>query len=538
MPIPGTTSVRTEKVFTKWDYPVFALLTAVSLSATLSFISYWLSFKGWLHHPVSFVASKIIFAVIILNYFGRWCLLAYMRKPRPMRASPGWRVAVVTTVIPGAEPLDMLEETLRALVGLDYPHDTWVLDEEDDEQVKALCRKLGARHFSRKPMARYQTETGTFKSRSKHGNYNAWLYEIGFERYDIITAFDPDHVPRADFLSKVLGYFDDPTVGYVQAAQVYYNQDASFIARGAAEETYAYYSSVQMASYGLDYPIIIGCHNTHRVAALKQVGGFAAHDADDLLITLLYRSRTWQGVYVPEVLARGLTPVDWSGYLIQQRRWARSVLDIKLRVYRKLKKNISLKTRVMSFLHGFNYLYRSLIIFAGFLLTLYMLSTGHAPRLVSLVIAPKLGLLFLVLLLCDFYRQRFYLDPQSERGLHWRAALLHFAKWPWTLLAFCEVICNRRVAYALTPKVKPGSRRLLLFWPQLSIAILISASWLVGMAFGRITEPLLHAWAAVAVAGSLALGLTDFMRFPDPYDRKLAPSPEEREDEEELILSR
>jgi hypothetical protein len=143
-----------------------------------------------------------------------------------------------------------------------------------------------------------------------------------------------------------------------------------------------------------------------------------------------------------------------------------------------------------------------------------------------------------VLLLCDLYRQRFYLDPQSERGLHWRVALLHLAKWPYTLLALCEVIMNRRMPYALTAKVRPKSRRLLLFWPHLSVALLVSVAWLIGMAFGNIRESLLHAWAAVVVAGSLGLALTDFMRFPDPYDKKLVPSAGQGEEVKELILSR
>ena len=86
-----------------------------------------------------------------------------------------------------------------ALVTLDYPHDTWVLDEGDEDRVKALCLRLGAKHFSRKNLSHYQTDSGLFQSRSKHGNYNAWLYEIGFKRYDIITAFDPDHVPQPCF---------------------------------------------------------------------------------------------------------------------------------------------------------------------------------------------------------------------------------------------------------------------------------------------------------------------------------------------------
>lgn len=518
-----TSAIPMERVFKKWDYPVFALLTVLSLSATLSFIAYWISFKSWLYDPFRFAITMVLFIGIIANYFGRWFLLPYMRRPTFMLARPGWRVAVVTTLVPGAEPPEMLEQTLTAMIGLDYPHDTWVLDEEDNDEVKRICQRLGAHHYSRKQRPHYQTEGGTFQHRSKHGNYNAWLYDIGFDRYDIITAFDPDHVPQANFLSRVLGYFDNTDVGYVQAAQVYYNQKASFIARGAAEETYAYYSSVQMASYGMGYPIIIGCHNTHRVKALKEVGGFASHDADDLLITLLYRSRGWQGVYVPEILARGLTPVDWNGYLTQQRRWARSVLDIKLRIYHKVSDSLSLKPRLMSLLHGLNYLHKSFVIFIGLLLTLFILATGSVPTIVSFVVVPKVAALALVLLLCDFYRQRFYLDWRTEWGLHWRVALLHLAKWPYTLLALCEVMLNRRAPYALTPKVKGASRRHMLLWPHLTVALLVSASWLIGTASGSIAASSLHILAAVIVVISIALPLSELIQLPAPYDRELAP---------------
>ena len=76
-----------------------------------------------------------------------------------------------------------------------------------------------------------------------------------------------------------------------------------------------------MFGYAMGYPIVTGCHSTHRVSALKEVAGFPAHDAEDLLITLFYRSIGWRGVYVPKILARGLTPVDWGGYIKQQLRW-------------------------------------------------------------------------------------------------------------------------------------------------------------------------------------------------------------------------
>ena len=242
-------AVQTERVFKWWDYPLFTLLSFVNLTAVAYFGSHWVSLKDWRSHPAVLWVLTLILLVVSINYFGRWFLLPLMRKPKPRPARVGWKIAVATSFVPGAEPLEMLRETLKALVSLDYPHDTWVLDEGDSEQVKTLCQELGVKHFSRKSLLAYQAQSGRFQSGSKHGNYNAWFYSFGLNNYDIITVFDPDHVPVPAFLSRVIGFFDDPSIAYVQVAQAYYNQKASFIARGAAEETYAYYSSVQMASY-------------------------------------------------------------------------------------------------------------------------------------------------------------------------------------------------------------------------------------------------------------------------------------------------
>ena len=508
-----TKSITDERVFEWWDYPIFLLLSILSLGAILYFLLHWFRFEDWLLHPVSFPIMTAILLVILTNNQGRWFLLPYMRRPRTMIPRPGWRVAVATTFVPGGEPLEMLKGTVEALIGLDYPHDTWVLDEGDDEKVKALCLELGASHFSRKNRRQHQGAEGTFQSNSKHGNYNAWLNEVGFEGYEFITAFDPDHVPNSTFLSDVLGYFEDEKVAYVQAAQAYCNQKASFIARGAAEETYAYYSSVQMASYGMGYPIIVGSHNSHRVTALKEIGGFAAHDADDLLVTLRYQTAGWKGVYVPQILARGLTPVDWNGYLEQQRRWARSVLDIKLRRHSESSKGLSWKSRIMSLLHGLNYLHRAVMIFFVLFLIGLMLATGRTPAVVSYLTIQKLGILCAVLQLCEFYRQRFYLDPRNEWGFHWRVAFLQYAKWPWFLLALLDVLLGRRVSYILTPKVKSKTRNHLLLMPNLVIIILLCSAWVVGQSLGVTVHPLIYMFAAVFVVASIILIWTQLLGF-------------------------
>ncbi len=526
-------TVSTEKVLKTIDYVLFTLLTLVGFGAIFCFMIFWFSCKDYLYSPMIFSTMTIMLIVMLVNEQCRWFILPYMRHPKPSTVKAGWKVAAVTTFVPGVEPLEMLEETVQALIALDYPHDTWVLDEGDDHQVKVLCSTLGARHFSRKKLPCYHTAHGTFRSHSKHGNYNAWLAAVGFDEYDIIAAFDPDHVPEPTFLSNVLGYFADPQVGYVQVAQAYYNQQVSFIARGAAEETYGFYSIMQMASYGMgsanphrisDYhqmPQLIGSHNTHRVTALRQIGGFAAHDADDLLATLLYWAHGWRGVYVPHILARGLSPVDWQGYLTQQYRWARSILDVKLRMYPQMSRHVSLKTRVTSLVHGLHYLHKSLITLTTLPLIASMLITGTVPKVFSVAMLPQLSVLLTVFFLRELYRQRFLLDWRKEWGLHWRAGLLYLAKWPYMFLALYDVISRRESPYVITKKVKDTSEKNMLLWTNILIATFIGTAWGIGILYGTITNSVLHICALTIVLVSLALIASGYWRFPKPYDKRL-----------------
>src|SRR5262249_9624010 len=246
-----------------------------------------------------------------------------------------------------------------------------------------------------------------------------------------------------------------------------------------------YYSCTQMAAYNFDNPAVVGCHNTHCVTALKEVGGFAAHDADDLLIGLRYQARGWHGVYVPQILARGLTPVDLDGYLKQQLRWSRSVIDIKFRLHRLVGKSIPPIGWALSALHGIFYLQNSVTTLLALLLLIYMLITGDAPRVIDPDTLPNLLFLCLALQTCAFYRQKFYLDPQNEWGTHWRAGLLRYAKWPVFIWALWDVAMGRRIPYALTPKVRTESRSYMLIIPHTLIIVSVCVAWAAGILAGR-----------------------------------------------------
>ena len=119
-------------------------------------------------------------ALLLAGSFVRWAFLLFIAEPHFIAPTPGLRVAVVTSFVPSAESLPMLERTLTAMQKIRYPHDTWLLDEGDDDAAIELCGRLGVRHFSRKGRPEYLTEHGQFQRGTKHGNYNAWLNETGF----------------------------------------------------------------------------------------------------------------------------------------------------------------------------------------------------------------------------------------------------------------------------------------------------------------------------------------------------------------------
>ena len=188
----------------------------MSYATIIYFMARWFSYGDWFAFPLTFWGVTLFIIRRLTTHQYRWWSLPFMSKPVPMVARPGWRVGVATTFVPGAESIEMLAETVSALLAMDYPHDTWVLDEGDDAQVKTLCERLGAFHFSRNfaitprpgPSRRAQSMEITMR-----GSMPSVSRGTRSSRRSILTMCQ-----NPLFLPKI-GYFNDPEVGYVQAAQ-------------------------------------------------------------------------------------------------------------------------------------------------------------------------------------------------------------------------------------------------------------------------------------------------------------------------------
>lgn len=284
------------------------------------------------------VAVLLIEALRLVGIVGVAVATIRARDPRPVAADPDLRVAFVTTIVPGAEPLTMVERTLRAALAVRHPgtFHVWLLDEGDDEQVRAMCARIGVRHFSRRGRPLDNQPAGPFRARTKHGNHNAWIRAHG-AGYDVLVSVDPDHVPLPGFGEELLGYFRDPDVAFVVGPQIYGNT-GDLVPRWAQAQLELFHSLLQRAGNRLGAAMLVGTNNAIRLEALRSIGGVQDSVTEDLTTGLALHGtsnpatgRRWRSVYVPAAVAVGEGPASWTDYFRQQHRWALGADEVAVR---------------------------------------------------------------------------------------------------------------------------------------------------------------------------------------------------------------
>ncbi|MDF2460918.1 MAG: glycosyltransferase family 2 [Candidatus Saccharibacteria bacterium] len=274
----------------------------------------------------------------LLQSLTLWVFAKNAKDPVPMVPETGLRIAVLTTIVPGKEPMDLVATTLRAMKQIDPGEgntmDVWLLDEGDSPEVKAECEALGVKHFSRKGVAKWNTASGPFKAKTKHGNHNSWRSQ-NEQNYDIVAQMDPDHVPESNFLTRTLGYFADPDVGFVVAPQVYGNLKENWIAKASAFQAYIFHGIIQRGGNGMGAPLLIGTNHLYRTKAFASIGGYQDSIIEDHLTSMVIfgsenirTGNKWKGVYTPDILAVGEGPTSFTDYFNQQKRWAYGIWEI------------------------------------------------------------------------------------------------------------------------------------------------------------------------------------------------------------------
>jgi cellulose synthase (UDP-forming) len=262
---------------------------------------------------IVYCAEVFGFVVALMHIFLVWRLSVRTAAPPP----PGFSVDVL---IPSYdEPLDMIRRTLLAALRMDYPHQTWLLDDGNRADLRALAESLGCRYLAR-----------TENTDAKAGNLNNAL---AHSTADFVAIFDADHAPAREFLSETLGYFNDPEIAFVQTPQDFYNLD-SYEHRYNAErhlvwtEQSLFYRVIQRGKDYWNAAFFCGSCAVLRRSALDQVKGFATGTVtEDLQTSIRLHRKGFSSVYHATSLAFGVAPATVVPFIKQRVRWGQGAMQ-------------------------------------------------------------------------------------------------------------------------------------------------------------------------------------------------------------------
>ena len=237
---------------------------------------------------------------------------------------PPCRVAIICSKIP-SESEELLIRTLEAMKDQDfpYPYDVWVADEDPTPAMLTWCQDNGVNISTRKYDSTYHNEIHPRKARTKEGNFMYFYDKFGYENYDFVSQFDADHAPEKTFLKEVIKYFQDPKVGYVSSPSITDgNTEDSWTVLARCHWESTMHGPIQSGCNNGFAPLMFGSHYTHRITALKDIGGIGPEIAEDHTTTMVYNAHGWQGAFARNAVAHGYGAVGLGDSMIQEYQWA------------------------------------------------------------------------------------------------------------------------------------------------------------------------------------------------------------------------
>ncbi|MBE9078604.1 glycosyltransferase [Romeria aff. gracilis LEGE 07310] len=217
------------------------------------------------------------------------------------------------------EPVAVLRRTIIGCQALDYPHKRiYLLDDTRRHSIRYLSQELGCFYLDR-PDNRH----------AKAGNIN---HALPYLEGDLVTIFDADFVPTRNFLTRTVGFFQNPQVALVQTPQTFYNDGPIVKDLGLqgilTNEQALFFRHVQPSRDVVNAIICAGSSFVVRRNALDQMGGIpTASITEDFLISLKLQSLGYRLKYLNEGLSAGLAPESIGAYINQRLRWGRGTIQ-------------------------------------------------------------------------------------------------------------------------------------------------------------------------------------------------------------------
>ncbi|HSB29550.1 MAG TPA: cellulose synthase family protein [Pyrinomonadaceae bacterium] len=289
--------------------------------------------------------------IILFSYFSILFLLAIYGAYRIKQVVDFWRyrkfvpqpagrfteeeLPRITVQLPLFNELYVVDRLLKAVTAFDYPREKLeiqVLDDSTDETVKvaeAVVAKYAAQGFDIHYIHR-EDRTGFKAGALENGNKTA--------KGDLFAIFDADFVPKPDCLRKLVHFFTDPSVGCAQMRWAHINGNYNLLTRLQTIMLDGHFVVEQTTRNRTGgFFNFNGTAGIWRRQAIEMSGGWQ-HDTltEDTDLSFRAQLMGWRFVYLLDEEAPAEIPVEINAFKAQQRRWAKGVMQVGLKLYPRI----------------------------------------------------------------------------------------------------------------------------------------------------------------------------------------------------------
>jgi cellulose synthase/poly-beta-1,6-N-acetylglucosamine synthase-like glycosyltransferase len=255
--------------------------------------------------------------------------------PRPVARFSPEDLPLITVQLPLFNELYVVERLLKAVTAIDYPREKLeiqVLDDSTDETVK-LAEAVVARYAEQGFDIHYihrSDRTGFKAGALENGNKTA--------KGELLAIFDADFVPKPDCLRKLVDFFTDPLVGCAQMRWAHINGNYNLLTKLQTIMLDGHFVVEQTTRNRTGgFFNFNGTAGIWRRKAIEMSGGWQ-HDTltEDTDLSFRAQLMGWKFVYLLDEESPAEIPVEINAFKAQQRRWAKGVMQVGLKLYPRI----------------------------------------------------------------------------------------------------------------------------------------------------------------------------------------------------------
>jgi len=372
------------------------------------------------------------------------------------------------------EPKEVVEQTIKSLVALDYKKkNIYLLEGSTKESFLDSDCALAQKY-----------DINLFRVKKLNGNKASTINEfVKQSKEEFIAIFDADQRPMPSFLNETVGLIEySDKIAFIQTPQFYSNIKTSTISKGAAFQQDIFFGSICEAKGSVDAMFCCGTNVLVRKKVLEQVGGFDENSVtEDFSTSLKIHILNYKSIYYNHVRAFGMAPENLSAYFIQQSRWASGTIS----VLPKLIKNFILSPRSLTVNQWWEYFLSStfyLTSWAFFLLITYpiMFILFNTP---AYFIKP----VFYIGSFIPYYIATsavFY--GTMKKGNYkiidvYHGSILSSLIFPVLMISTLNGLLNKKIKFRVTPKDESNTMPFIQLWPWTIMIVFCILAIIIGI---------------------------------------------------------